>query len=62
MFLPEIWGSEHRIPLSDIKSAEVSRGWLFNTKIELLSGKTIPLKLRQPNSFLQALNNARNSD
>ena len=55
MFLPEIWGLEHRVRLSDIKGAEVFRGLLMNTKIELISGKMIPLKLRRPNSFLQEL-------
>ena len=58
MFLPEIWGNEYRIPLNDIRSAEVFRGWLMNTKIELTNGKNIPLKLKKPNSFVQALEKA----
>ncbi|MDC8753849.1 hypothetical protein OIK40_04240 [Erythrobacter sp. sf7] len=58
MFLPEIWGAEYRVPISEIKSAELSRGWLMNTKIGLKDGKTISLRLKLPDSFLQALKTA----
>lgn len=58
MFLPEIWGTEYRIPVSDIKSAEVFRGWFMNIRVELDSGRMITLKLKRPNSFLRALETA----
>lgn len=55
LFLPEIWGLEHRIPTRDIRSVEERTGILRSTQVIAFGfGRKIELRLRDPEGFRQA--------
>lgn len=56
MFLPEVWGLEHRVPLSRVKSV-ASRHGLFGPDVEVVfeDGSGLVLRLRKPDDFLRAM-------
>lgn len=59
MFLPEIWGLEHRKPLSRIKSVTARNGLLGRTvDVVFDDGDGMVFRLRNPDAFLQAMRRA----
>jgi len=57
MFLPEVWGLEHYVPLSEIDGATTYRSRTgLNVEVQV-RGRTRPirLKLRQPSAFVRQL-------
>lgn len=56
MFLPEVWGLEHRKPLNRIKSVTAKNGPLGRSvDVVFDDGGGMVLRLRKPDAFLQAM-------
>lgn len=56
MFLPEIWGLDHVIPLKDIRRIEETSGVFGSSVIVHLSDdRRIELRLRNPDGFKRAI-------
>jgi hypothetical protein len=56
MFLPEIWGLEHRIRTRDIRSVDRRQGIFGSTQVVTFEGsRRLELRLRNPQGFERAL-------
>ena len=59
MFLPEVYGLEHNVPLSKIGHIDEQRARASNVMIWLNDGQKLGLKLRDPSGFVAALRAAK---
>lgn len=52
MFLPQVYGLEHDIPISSIDQIQTKRSWLgSNAIVSYGKGRKLALKLKQPEKF-----------
>ena len=57
MFLPEVWGMEYNIPISDVAEVRTKRSWL-GTNVRVLHGESryaFGLKVLDPDAFAGAV-------